>query len=342
MSEITFEVIDMAGNITAISLPSDQPMPVAVSQIVAAAHLPLHDAAGTAFNYRLFSRRLMEVLHHDGTLMSAGVLDGDQLRVVPAPISRSLEFEMLTEPEVGARLPIPPVPYLTLGRGSNNDLGIRAPVVSRQHGEIIWQDGLHIYRDLNSANGSAINMLAVTEPMPLSIGSVLKLGEVVQMRYQPISPVREKSPPDDDNFALMFDTQLPTGLRPLPRAAIFVSLTETDYDIAQPIVNALRQANFFVFWAAEIPPGTNVEDAIENNITYSDIMVIFMTRAALDDQSLSAQRNQFIVDRKPIIVLRDAESAVPNSLQDYPVIELTDDIDYLMERLTTRITNALR
>ena len=180
MSKIHINIIDMAGHEAGLPLPNDKPLNSLIPAIVTLLDL------SQDHKYRLFSNRLQRVLSMNGTLYTNGTLDDDILRIVPAPTTIDLELELLDEPSPGAKLILPNQTRITVGRGSGNDLVIRHAAVSRQHGEFLWQDGLHIYRDLNSANGSYINNQIVTEPMPISPGSILSLGENIRLVYQEI------------------------------------------------------------------------------------------------------------------------------------------------------------
>ena len=270
MPKIKVDIIDTMGNITKLPLPNDKPMTELMPSIITLADLAKTDEFKRKFDYRLFSRRLLTVLSDTGTLYSNGVMEGDQLRIAPAPFNTYLEFELLTPPEPGTIISLPPRSHLTLGRGSQNHIVIRDPIVSREHGEVLWQDGVHIYRDLNSANGSYINNLPITEPTPLTINSVLSLGETVRLRYQETAV--ENIKPETGQLGASHTSSagdVRTSLSPLPRASIFISHAPDDQAQLIPIIDKFRNMNFHIFWTAEIPPGSNIEEAVETHLTYS-------------------------------------------------------------------------
>ena len=341
MPDIDIKIIDPMGNTSTLTLPDDEPLNSLVPRVVDEANLRAKDDKGRHLNYQFFSRRTLSVLKMEGTLFSNGVLTGDALRTVPGPHGKNLEFEMLTKPETGTILTIHQRPRISIGRSIDNDIVIRDPIVSRQHGELLWQDGLHIYRDLNSANGSYVNNLAVTEPMPVSVNSVLSLGESIRLLYKeatPISIARKKgirpveTPPD---------SKISTNLTPLPRAGIFISHAPQVDDKVRPIVESLRRANFHVFWGMEIPPGTNVQEAIESSMKYSDILVPIISQNSSYSDEIREQWHRFIANRKPIVVVQLSECAVPAQLQDYPIISPEEGHNRLMQALVANIMEAI-
>jgi hypothetical protein len=341
MPKIQIDIIDTMGNVTALPLPNDKPMDALVESIVTLSDLIETDSYGRRFNYRLFSRRQGRVLSMEGTLYSNGVMDGDQLRISPTPFDSFLELQMLTEPEKGTILSIQTRPRLTIGRGSDNDIVVRDPIVSRQHGELLWQDGLHIYRDLNSANGSYINNQAVTEPMPLTINSMLSLGEGIRLLYRETNPEMVKSQHGELKFQTT-DSQTRTSLNPLPRAGLFMSYIPAQQAFVEPIVSELRKANFHVFWEAEMPPGSNAEEAIDSNLKYSDVLVAFLTPDSVTTSTLSDQWNRFIAQRKPIVLIQYDDCEIPHSLGEYPVVPFRGSNTRLTQELIACIIEVIR
>ena len=64
---------------------------------------------------------------------------------------------------------------ITIGRSSQNDICIPDRHVSRQHTAIKYTDGIFMIADLESANGTFVNDLHLTEPFPLASGDVIRL-----------------------------------------------------------------------------------------------------------------------------------------------------------------------
>lgn len=343
MPKIQLDIIDTMGNITKLPLPNDKSIAELIPSIITLADLSSHDEHGRAFNYHLFSRRSLSVLNQTSTLYSNGVMEGDQVRIAPAPFNTYLEFELLTQPEPGTIINLPARSLISIGRGSKNHIIIRDPIVSREHGDIVWADGIHIYRDLNSANGSYINNLPVTEPMPLTINSVLSLGETVRLRYQ--ETAAENIKPETGQLGASHTSsvgEIRTSLSPLPRAGVFISHAAEDQASLTPVIDKLRNMNFHIFWTAEIPPGSNMEEAVETHLTYSDVMIVFLTQQASVTSQLNTHWNRFVLSRKPIIVVQYEDVEIPSALEDAAVVPFRGSQMRLMQELVAAIIQAIR
>lgn len=338
MSKIELNIIDMAGNRFALPLPHGKPLMALIPAIVTMLDLTNVDSDGLNLHYQLFSPRLQRVLSLNGTLYSNGILAGDGLRIVPVHSSRQLEFEVLDEPTPGVRIAIPEQPRVTIGRGPENDIAIRHPAVSRQHGELIWQDGIHIYRDLNSANGSYINNQIVTEPMPIATGSILNLGEAVRLVYQPIrKPASQGIYPSVSTNT----DRMSTSLNPLPRGIIYLSYEVGDLSVVTGLVNQLRAANFHIFWDQEIPPGSNLQEAMLTGLKLSDAMVVILTPEAVATQMLVDQWHEFILMRKPMIGVIYTPCHVPTFFEKSALIEFQGDFNHLCNEITTALNRII-
>lgn len=91
------------------------------------------------------------------------------------------------------RLRIPAV----IGRGRGSTLQIPQALVSRQHCEVIEQDGKLKVRDLGSLNGTLVDGVKITETELLP-GQTLSVGAVsFRVEYQLASPSK---PEEDDPF----------------------------------------------------------------------------------------------------------------------------------------------
>lgn len=348
MSKITVSLIDMAGNQSALPLPNDKVLEQLIPSIVTLLDLTETDEKGRELQYRLFSRRLHTVLSDSGTLYSNGILEKDHLRIVPIPFSKKLELELLGEPSPGACLPLPNATQVTIGRGSENDLVIRHAAVSRSHGQFTWQDGMHIYRDLNSANGSYINNQVVAEPIPISPGSILSLGESVRLVYKeaPLEEDHQDTQEYVNTLRLMdsevFDSQMRTGLSPLPRGSVFISYNHNELPLVTALVNRIREANFHIFWDQEIPPGGNIIEAISTGLNLADVMLAVLTPDAILSPYLLDQWNSFVLSRKPIIGLVYIPCEIPSLFDDYEIIEYHDNINQLSNEVIAMLMESLR
>lgn len=343
MPKIHVNVIDMAGHQTVLPLPNDKPIYDIIPAIVTLLDLQQSDTEEQMLHYRLFSPRLQRVLAMNGTLYSNGVLNDDTLRIAPAPSSINLELELLDDPSPGARLYLPNKTSITIGRGSQNDIVVRHAAISRKHGELIWQNDLHIYRDLNSANGSYINGQVVTEPMPISPGSILNLSESVRLVYQETSD----EVPDDDAEANVvegraLDSAVVTSLNPLPRGIVFVSYDENELPLVKSLVAHLRDANIQVFWDQEIPPGSNATEALATGLNLADVMIAILTTEAVANHALLDQWHEFMLARKPIVPVIYSPCDIPDILQNYPTVEFHGDFKRLNNDIIHALLRAMR
>jgi TolB protein len=66
---------------------------------------------------------------------------------------------------------------LGIGRAEENDLQLLDPKASRHHARLHSEGGLFVLTDLDSANGTRINGVEVTEPHPLEHGDRITIGD---------------------------------------------------------------------------------------------------------------------------------------------------------------------
>lgn len=71
--------------------------------------------------------------------------------------------------------------HMTIGRGTDCEVRIDEPAVSRRHAEIVWLYVLFQVRDLSSANGTFVNGQQV-QRAPLRDGDLVEVG-LVQLRF---------------------------------------------------------------------------------------------------------------------------------------------------------------
>jgi len=64
---------------------------------------------------------------------------------------------------------------LTIGRSTNNDICIPDRHVSRRHAVVKYRDGIFMIDDLDSANGTFVNDMRLTEEFPLASGDQIRL-----------------------------------------------------------------------------------------------------------------------------------------------------------------------
>lgn len=72
----------------------------------------------------------------------------------------------------------------TVGRGSNCDVHIGNPTISRLHLELTWRAGTLILTHLSPTNPTFVNGAPVAEPRPLRNGDVIEVADGVALRVE--------------------------------------------------------------------------------------------------------------------------------------------------------------
>jgi hypothetical protein len=73
---------------------------------------------------------------------------------------------------------------IVIGRDVNVDLVINTAEVSRRHARLFQDAGIYVVEDLGSTNGTFVNGMRVTTPMPLRSGDIIMLGEAATLVYE--------------------------------------------------------------------------------------------------------------------------------------------------------------
>lgn len=76
----------------------------------------------------------------------------------------------------GTRLDIEPI--TTLGRSPTNTIVLESTFISTEHTRIIFRDRSLWVEDLGSRNGTLVDQKPVTQPVAVSPGSILQVGDV--------------------------------------------------------------------------------------------------------------------------------------------------------------------
>ncbi len=71
----------------------------------------------------------------------------------------------------------------TLGRAEDNQIVLADACVSARHARIDTREGEWWLTDLGSRNGTRLNGLSVTKPVPLTDGDVIEVGQI-QLRFE--------------------------------------------------------------------------------------------------------------------------------------------------------------
>ncbi|HZJ99983.1 MAG TPA: FHA domain-containing protein, partial [Tissierellaceae bacterium] len=67
---------------------------------------------------------------------------------------------------------------LSLGRRGSNDIIIKDPFVSKNHFQIVKDEGNFFLEDLNSSNGTYLNEEIVLDAIELKNGDMIKIGNI--------------------------------------------------------------------------------------------------------------------------------------------------------------------
>ena len=70
------------------------------------------------------------------------------------------------------------VPFTTLGRAGSNSITVADPYASGEHALLAWRNGQWWLEDRDSRNGTLLNDIAVEEPLVISHGDVIGIGQV--------------------------------------------------------------------------------------------------------------------------------------------------------------------
>ena len=95
-------------------------------------------------------------------------------------MSGGLQLVMSQGPSPGRAFTIDQ-PSSTLGRDPTNQIVIDEPQVSRLHARVVLREGVLVIEDMGSTNGTFVNGVRLTEPLPLAPGDVVGLGESVTL-----------------------------------------------------------------------------------------------------------------------------------------------------------------
>lgn len=69
-------------------------------------------------------------------------------------------------------------PITTIGRHSRNNIVLNDTYISGEHALLSWRDAQWWLEDLGSRNGTLLNDIALTDPVVISAGDVISIGEV--------------------------------------------------------------------------------------------------------------------------------------------------------------------
>lgn len=102
----------------------------------------------------------------------------------PASVTRSRDVvghlvvidEGSTALRPGARLDIEPI--TTIGRSPTNTIVLESTFISTEHTRILFRDRSLWVEDMDSRNGTLVNQNRITQPVAVTPGTILQVGDV--------------------------------------------------------------------------------------------------------------------------------------------------------------------
>lgn len=76
----------------------------------------------------------------------------------------------------GARLDIEPI--TTIGRSPTNTIVLESTFISTEHTRILFRDRSLWVEDMDSRNGTLVNQTRITQPVAVTPGTILQVGDV--------------------------------------------------------------------------------------------------------------------------------------------------------------------
>ena len=67
---------------------------------------------------------------------------------------------------------------ISLGRHGDNDIVIKDPYISKEHFQIVEDEGKYYLEDLNSSNGTYLNEDMVLDVAKLMNGDIIRIGQI--------------------------------------------------------------------------------------------------------------------------------------------------------------------
>jgi pSer/pThr/pTyr-binding forkhead associated (FHA) protein len=78
---------------------------------------------------------------------------------------------------VGTSYPL--LPVTSMGRGAQNTIVLEDSFASQEHALVTWRGGQWLLEDRNSSNGTTLNDEPVREPVVISSGDVIGIGQIL-------------------------------------------------------------------------------------------------------------------------------------------------------------------
>lgn len=311
MNEIALDIQDTQGHVTTVKVAPNTLLEEVAKQAADSLGLPLKDQYGRKLKFALYHSERARFLNLELSVSAYTIRSQDRLRLLPRAFNNLFELELISEPNPGMLFPVAPK-ETTIGRDFSNAIVIRHRSVSRQHGVFDWQDGFHLYMDLNSANGSWINNQRVTRPTPIADGDILTLGQTVRLVYRErltgLDPNAEEA---DQAISYIKTTASRTGLMDIPRALAYLTYSDGQKHLVEPVVNGLGRVGIKVL---------HDEPDLDTAFAQVDLMIVILSREAVTLPALHEVWEVFLTRRKPIVAVLFEPCRIPDLLEDKVVI----------------------
>lgn len=139
-----------------------------------------------SYQFLLLLRVALIALLYLVILQVVGVARRDLRRAVAAPASTTRATPVVghlivvdsgsTPLQPGSKIDIEPI--TTIGRAPTNTIVLESNVISTEHTRIMYRDRSLWVEDMGSRNGTSVDSRPVTQPVAVSPGSILQVGDV--------------------------------------------------------------------------------------------------------------------------------------------------------------------
>src|SRR5678815_1705112 len=154
-------------------------------------------------------------------------------------------MKLVIEDDEGQRREVPlDRDEITIGRREDNVVHLPERNVSRRHARLVRRDGGVLLEDLRSANGTQVNGVRITEPVPLGDGDLVRIGDYgVALRPDgmPLDVPLPRSAASEPPAALRGDVLADTAPHPLVVGVVDVDEAPPD-EAAPPAARRSRRA----------------------------------------------------------------------------------------------------
>jgi pSer/pThr/pTyr-binding forkhead associated (FHA) protein len=328
---------DSTGRTMDAPLDPTAPLSVVAQETSLALGLTQKRPDGTPLRYQLFDMKRGRLLNMELSAYGHGLRTNELLRLLPIPRHMMFELVLQSEPNPGMLFPLRS-PEVNIGRDFGNQVVIRHKSVSRQHGVFEWMDGVHVYMDLGSANGSWINHQPVTQLTPIAEGDVLMLGQIVHLVYRE-RPLPQYDDADSYEADLLLSQmrsghESRTNLMSIPKLQLFLSYLPAQTPLAEAILHGLSKVGILAW---------HIHDDLEDSLRRSQALVVVLTRDILASEVHQNIWSSFYRARKPAFIIMTESCPIPESLQGaQTLLTYTGDIDSLLGDLVDALQKLPR